>query len=721
MMKNINLFAMLLALAVPAFSSPLSQANTVYFSSGPLAAANLYYAALQTDKSPQAFLNAAYVARETGDIDKAVALITQALAAHPADTQIMDYAGSLYLSKGDFLKARIVIERRLKKPDARPIDNLNLALAFIGIGDNKAAEWQLHRAIAQDPHFTLAFYFLGKVLDSEGRPAEAAKAYEETVKFDSQFLEARRALADALYIQNNYDDAWMNYSKVSFAAPDDEFLKQRVAELSGKITKKPEELLPPKVLEHVTHVPPIKAPGSPLLRVGISSDMKGEPVKRSSVGFTPSGQFLLLNGANGKKVAEGTAGDTWRIEVSTPDFSAAKVYDSSGTTVFQFSGSVIIHQAPKYPHTVILRGLAAGAGTAWASVSDKEVRGDVEISLNRKLATIVIVNHVNLEEYVSGVLAAEMPVTYPDEALKAQAVLVRTYALHAMGTHSELGYDICDEQHCQVYAGVKAESPKSIAAAEATKGKILAYNGKPIAAYFSSNCGGFSQDGSASGWAAQPYLQVVSDYLDTSTPPDSPYGFVQLLQYTPEAYCGAASTTLVPGDPQFRWERAISADDLRARVARIKDIGAIKAVIQTKRSTSGHTDDLLIRGETGDLTVENDYPIRKLLGLGGLRSSNFVIETMYGPENKPQQFVLYGGGWGHGVGFCQTGAKGRATAGETYPEILAHYYPEAKLDDAARYMTAGEKKAPAPVQPKKARAKKWHKRRAKKVAPAPEG
>ena len=703
MRKNLCAVSLLLASCMPALSSPLAQANSVYFSSGPLVAADMYYAALQTDKSPQAFLNAAYVARETGDIGKAIEIITQALAAHPADVQLIDYAGSLYLSQGDFAKARLLIEKRLKKPDIRPLDHLDLARAFIGLGDNKSAEWQLHKALALDPHFTLAYYFLGKVLESEGRLLEASKAYDDTVKFDSQFIEARRDLAGTLYAQNKYDDAWLHYSKVSFVAPDDALVKQRVAELAGKITKKPDEILPPRVQEKVTRISVIKAPGSPMLRVGLSTNMKGEPVKRSSVSFTASNQFLVLNGANGKKIISGKAGDTWKVAVSSPDFSAAKVYDSSGTAVFEFSGSVVIHQTSKFPHTVILRGLTAGAETAWAAIADKEVRGDVEIVLNRKLGTLVLVNHVNLEEYVAGVLAAEMPVTYPDEALRAQAVLVRTYALHSFGAHSEFGYDICDEQHCQVYAGVRVESPKAIAAAEATKGKILAYDGKPIAAYFSSNCGGFAQDGTASGWGEHPYLQVVSDYLDTTTPPSSPYGFVQLLQYTPEAYCGAASTVLAPGDPQFRWERVVSEADLRVRVAHLRDIGRIMAIIQVQRSASGHTARLLVRGETGDLYVENDYPIRKLLGLGSLRSSNFVVETMYGADKQPESFVFYGGGWGHGVGFCQTGAKGRATAGETYAGMLAHYYPEAKLDDASKYINRGEKAAPAVLPVKKTR------------------
>ncbi|MDD2773876.1 MAG: SpoIID/LytB domain-containing protein [Elusimicrobiales bacterium] len=688
--------AMLLLCARAACAAPvLPQADAVYFAGGPSAAAPLYYKLLSTDISTTAYLNAAYVARETGDTDKAAEILDSALSSYGDNVPLLDYAASFYLSVREYERARDTIENRFKVQNSvRALDYVNLARAFMGLRDFAAAEKNLKAAIAKDQRFAIAHYLLGKVYESGHRPADAAKAYDAALKADSQFIEARRDLANILFSEDKYDDAWLNYTKVSYAFADEPMAKKRLPELASKITKKPEEIMPPKVIVKNTKVRAIAAAGSPRLRVGISSDMSGAPTVKTTVSFTPQNQFLLSDPATHKKIAYGADGETWSVSVSSADPSAAQVLNSSGAAVAALKGghSVLISQSERYPHTTIIRGLMAGAQTAWAGIADKEVRGDVEIAFNASSGTLTVINIVNLEEYAAGVLAAEMPVSYPAEALKAQAVLARTYALHSVGAHEGRGYDICDEQHCQVYAGVKVESPAALAAVAATKGEVLASGGKPISAFFFSNCGGFTQDGTMSGWGPFAYLQSVSDYLEMPSPPATPYGFAQMFQYPAEAYCGSA---LPPSDPQFRWTRYVSEPDLRLRVTKIKDIGRIKAVVPVKRSLSGHTGRLLVRGETGEIYVDNDYPIRKLLGMSSLRSSAFVVETAYGEDNLPEAFLFYGGGWGHGVGFCQTGAKGHAESGDTYREMLSHYYPGAVLEDAAKHQVKSPAKPAA--------------------------
>ena len=121
------------------------------------------------------------------------------------------------------------------------------------------------------------------------------------------------------------------------------------------------------------------------------------------------------------------------------------------------------------------------------------------------LGRFQITLHWHMEEYLYGVVPYEMPATFPPEALKAQAVMARTYALNHLGEHAKYGYDLCDGQHCQVYGGVTAEAKSARDAVDATRSLVVKYNGRPVSAVFSSNSGGFTQDGKNAGWNDMPY------------------------------------------------------------------------------------------------------------------------------------------------------------------------------------------------------------------------
>ena len=125
----------------------------------------------------------------------------------------------------------------------------------------------------------------------------------------------------------------------------------------------------------------------------------------------------------------------------------------------------------------------------------------------------------------------------------------------------------------------------------------------------------------------------------------------------------------------------IEEADLRALIKQQKkDIGQITAIIPEKRGRSGYVSKVLIKGSKGSLTLSKENVIRNNLAPGMLRSSYFIVVPNY-ENHKLKNFVFYGGGWGHGVGFCQTGSAGRAEAGQHYTEILEHYFPGTELKD----------------------------------------
>ena len=118
----------------------------------------------------------------------------------------------------------------------------------------------------------------------------------------------------------------------------------------------------------------------------------------------------------------------------------------------------------------------------------------------------------------------------------------------------------------------------------------------------------------------------------------------------------------------------VPATDLEARLDRSLRIGRLKGILPLKRSTSGHINEVLVRGSRRSRVIDDEMDIRGLLGVGSQRSTLFVIDTEYDTRGRPRGFVFYGGGWGHGVGLCQSGAMGRAERGQSYAQILKAYY-----------------------------------------------
>lgn len=282
----------------------------------------------------------------------------------------------------------------------------------------------------------------------------------------------------------------------------------------------------------------------------------------------------------------------------------------------------------------------AGANSPSSEASGEElrlaghrVRGDVVIRVAR--SSLELVNVLPLEDYLSGVLGNEMPPDFPDEALKAQAVAARTYALRRKLGSSEQPYHLGSSVLHQVYRGLDRENPRVRSAVDSTYGEILTYDLEPIEAYFHASCGGHTE----SGWDALtrnlPYLQPV----------DCP--------------CGRL--------PASRWEFSVPASELSALFGQ-KDVSPLSV---TSRSRTGRVK--LLRFGSGDPIDAATF--RQQLGYDKLKSLWFeVIDS-----GRDGSIKLSGRGYGHGAGLCQWGAKLLANSGSNYRQILQHYYPGTEL------------------------------------------
>jgi stage II sporulation protein D len=282
--------------------------------------------------------------------------------------------------------------------------------------------------------------------------------------------------------------------------------------------------------------------------------------------------------------------------------------------------------------------LRAGDNLAW--VDGRAYRGSVEVW--NTAGGLQVINEVGLEDYVRGVMKVEADPEWPIEALKAQAVVARTYALYERLVSSEAPYHLYSTTASQVYRGVNGEDPRSDKAVAATKGIVLTYQGLIIPAFYHAASGGRTEDAVEVWEKKYPFIIGVED----------PFSSIA---------------------PHHEWQVSIPHPEVqRALTESGWNVGQIRAIDAVQRTRSGRISMLRISHDGGVLEIDAKA-LRQVLGANRIRSTRF---TSY-PQDG--QIVFTGQGWGHGVGMSQWGAKGMADLAYDSTHILKHYFPLAEL------------------------------------------
>jgi len=274
-------------------------------------------------------------------------------------------------------------------------------------------------------------------------------------------------------------------------------------------------------------------------------------------------------------------------------------------------------------------------------VNGRAYRGSIEIR-KKGSGLLQVINDLDLEDYLLGVVAAEIPSDWEMEALKAQAVASRTYALYQKRNAGRRAYHILATVDGQMYLGKRGERPRAEQAVEETKGLVLTYRGEVIPAFYHASCGGHTEDALELWGIDEPYLKGVDcDCQDIST-----YG---------------------------TWEKRVTTAgiirSLRREGYRLNEIVGVGIGGLT---AAGRVKNVLFRHAGGSLSVPAET-LRATLGYASLPSIFFE------PEIIDREIVLSGRGFGHGVGLCQWGAKEMARRGADYQSILSYYYPGTAL------------------------------------------
>ena len=278
--------------------------------------------------------------------------------------------------------------------------------------------------------------------------------------------------------------------------------------------------------------------------------------------------------------------------------------------------------------------ISGGQGSTLA-VEGRQYRGDLVISLNSR--GLNVVNYLPLEEYLYGVLPMEMPHTWDQEALRAQAVAARTYALFVKGKNADKAYDLKATTESQVYGGAGAEKAAASAAVDATRGLVMTHGGRLIVAYFHADSGGYTEDAKNVWGADIPYLKGVPDRFSTNASGNS-------------------------------WAIYFSYLDLEKRLnLNGLDVGPIRALQVSGNSPSGRTLGIKVLSDQGTYVI-NSNRFRRTLGENRLKS------TLFNLIPQGAGILVQGSGYGHGVGMSQWGAHHMARAGFDFKDILKHYY-----------------------------------------------
>lgn len=660
-------------------ASAIQEASDLYFNGKQQEALNKFLEISKETEEKEAFLNAVYIALELGQNKLAIDTISVALKKYPQDQTVLEFAGDAYLNAGYYLNAENIFARLVDQETKTDFYYINLARAQIGLDMPKLAIKNLQLAAKFNNHTALANFLLGDLYAKQKDYKKARDAYKKVIDYDNQFIEAKEKYADVLVKLKDYNEAYKNYISVNSVEKNDKQIREKIAQTRPHLKKKNLQEIPQNKEKIIRTHTNVQKPQSfegplPMIRVGLGAKISGGPIGLKEIKFSPSHDFKAIDN-HGKVLINGKAKTWWKAIVEKGNMYL--ISPDKKRTFVSSSVKIVPQSNESEGHTIIIKDLLSGHGTTWISRQDNEYRGIIELIFNKKINGIVPVNIVNIEEYVYGVVASEMPSVFPLEALKAQAVIARTYAMKGLGKHKHWGYDVCDTQNCQVYGGVRAERERTNSATEATLGQILTYQNKPIEAVFSSNCGGYTQSSAEAGWFSHKYLKPVSDYQDFNEENLQPYHFKELLEHSRPAYSRYFKNV---SPSTFRWTRVLEEKQLREVANRKKDIGPIKAIIPLKRGRSGYVHGIKIVGKKNTLILTKEHEIKKYLATGMLRSTYFIVQPIY-ENGEIKSFIFYGGGWGHGVGLCQTGSGGRADAGQNYTEILKHYYTDVVIQD----------------------------------------
>ena len=337
-------------------------------------------------------------------------------------------------------------------------------------------------------------------------------------------------------------------------------------------------------------------------------------------------------------------------------------------------------------------------------------RGNIEVAIDKEHRKLNVINIIGMEEYLYGVLKKEISPSWPSEALKAQAVAARTFAIFNMNKYIDKGYNICASTNSQAYGGVNHEDPLTNKAVDETRGIIMVYKGEPINAVYHSDSGGYTENSENVWGSFLPYLRSVkSKFEEKVSPPYHTWSYsinekdlTEKLQKQGHKINSIVSIEPVKKSETGRAsELVFTADNNKVINMKTNDFRSLMGVdlirstffnIEVIGKESNITEDTEDKKEIEDKEEQNesikeileqkkDWTIKELLELMRKNKEEReeekeekVLKAEIVKSDTPLTFIFSGSGNGHGVGMSQWGAYGMTLQGSRYQDIIKYYY-----------------------------------------------
>ncbi|MBL7081337.1 MAG: SpoIID/LytB domain-containing protein [Candidatus Omnitrophica bacterium] len=658
---------------------------------------------IQEPQNLAAALNLAYLYKDSAEYEEAIRILKNL----PEDFAVLKLLGELYYLHHQPRKALPYLQEALKKKPSQPELLIYQGQCLEDLGNFARAEKNYLKAIRVDANNTLALLRLGDLYLRREEFSKAIDVFETLKSLEPSITKIHSLLGHSYFQINDFVSSYRAFAKAYTINPQDK-LKEELEKVKTKLNddffkrqkgdnerQRRRKLIKVKSSPHKSAAPLVRiAVGRITDRVDFKSGSSFEIMNKDDgqCRFTP---FEIQNKNSNLRPAHakaglfrtGFTGDKEKIYSLVFDKKNKCVYlkDIRETTKLLLNNSFLMSNK-REDSVFSFFDLLIGEGNFWAQKQNLQYRGQIQVDI--KSDAMQLINIINLEEYLYGVLPSEMPPSWPKAALKAQAIVARTRAVKNLGRYNRKeGFDFFSSTRSQVYNGAAYERQQTNQAVDETAGLILTFAGEPIEIFYSNNCGGHTQDDI---FSAQnlPYLKGRLDTDSKPVPlqpvppsrwdrlkfPLSPWDLEKWLMQRPNVF-----SNLEEENPaNFRWVRLYKREELEELLRNKNiDVGMILKIIPQRRARSGHLISIKIEGTEGVKKVTGQNKIRTILG--NLRSSAFRVDIRYNSRGVPEEFIFYGAGFGHGVGMCQSGAKGMSKSGVSAQEILGHYFPETQI------------------------------------------
>lgn len=596
------------------------------------------------------YINLALIYKERGEYRKGINILAR-LNEFLHNKDALQIQAELYFLNGQYRKALKIFKEVAEQDSKNWIVLAYLGLVYESLGDNVLSADYYRRSLSVEEN-TIALYRLGKMAYRQNDFKKAVNYFLRLYRLDPSFRVIYFYLGKSFSRLGEYEEAYRFLSKAFKFYPSSKEIKKELLLSKNELGKKYFTDYAAKLQKRRERIElaPYQSTKSPYsLRIGIVR-------KAKRIRFKCGGEFSMLVN---NKVIKGEKGVFYDVS-----WQAGKVVVSRNSKIIISTKEPIRFKGERYPFYIL--DVNYGRENFWGKRMDTVLRGNLEIIPN--VEGVTLVNIIDIEEYLYGVLPAEMPIYYNYEALKAQAVIARTFALKNRGRHRKEGFDLCAQAHCQVYRGLNAESKVYLDAVNDTKGEVLVYDGKLVDTFYHANCGG-CVGGDLFG--EKPYYFVNKrDDPSGDELVFTPYFLWRWLREDKDSFCRYSR--------DYRWQRVYDRDDLLLGMP----WGEVEMIQVLQRKACAHINKIRIiflnqkeKILSGDLKIRNYFD--------HLRSTVFTVDMGYPKSRKDKRrvklIIIWGAGFGHGVGLCQKGANVMGEEGYNYKQILKQYYKDIEI------------------------------------------